>query len=108
MEADLLHYYNVDYLDRWRGRLTLRRIFVLVRNLPSDSSVWAALRDGPDWTLEAHLLDDLRLALTGSKPHPTRPVGKPRVETPERQRRLAAARRRLQARRQAIEAGEIT
>ena len=67
------------------------------------------------WPLEAHLLDDLRMVWTGSKdkpakPHPSRPVGQKRrrVDSPERRRKLADARRRAHQRRLAIEAGEIT
>jgi hypothetical protein len=72
-------------------------------------------RDGkPHWSIEAHLLDNLRMVQTGSKdkppkPHPMRPTGeKRRRDTPDRQRKLAAARNRARARRRAIEAGEIT
>ena len=87
----------------------------MLRHLPPESSV-AAIQRGPvpHWSLEAHLLDDLRLSLTGSKekppkPHPLRRQAKPaKRPSPERRKKLAEARRRAHERRLAIEAGEIT
>lgn len=122
MEADLQRFYAVDYRDRWRGDLTLRRLWVLIRHLPPESAVAALRRDGkPHWGPEAHLLDGVRMAVESLrntmagknrtvKPHPMRPrpTAKPRHHTPQRRRQLAAARRRAQARRRAIGAGEIT
>lgn len=106
MEADLQRFYGIDYRDRWRGDLTLRRIFVLVKHLPPESAVGYVARDGkPHWSLEAILLDTLRMALTGTKerpakPHPLRPTGPSRrQDSPERRRKLAAARRRARERR---------
>src|SRR5690606_9976085 len=115
VEADLARWYHLDYRDRWRGDLTLRRIFVLVRHLPPESAVAEVLRGGkPHWSIEAQLIDDLRVSLTGSKerpskPHPSRPKpsSRPRT-TPERARKLAAARRRARERRRRLEAGELT
>jgi hypothetical protein len=120
VEADLQRFYGIDYRDRWRfdengaRRLTLRRIFVLVQHLPPESAIADLARDGkPHWSIEAQLLDDLRVSLTGSKdrpsrPHPARPKPstQPR-ETPERRRKLAAARRRARERRRLIDAGLI-
>lgn len=113
MEADLLRFYGIDYRDRWRtvdGRrvLTLRRLWNLWRHLPSESACALILRDGlPHWSLEAHLLDDLRITTTGSKknpskPHPMRPDGKKkrrRPDDPTRKRKVAAAKRRAAERR---------
>lgn len=116
MEADLQIHCGVDYRDRWRtvdGRrvLTLRRIWVLLRHLPPQAALASALRDGkPYWSLEAHLLDDLRIATTGSKerpskPNPNRPTGKPkRVD----KRRILSGQARRAERLRLIEAGEIT
>ena len=101
MEADLQRYYGVDYCDRWRGRLSLRRIRNLVAALPVESAVDAIDRRGkPAWRLEHHLLDDIHMALTHSKkrpakPHPLRPRGKPKVLN---KRRLEAGQKRRQAR----------
>ena len=86
-----------------------------MRHLPPESATASVARDGkPHWSLEAHLLDNLRMVQTGTKdkpakPHPSRPTGQKRPAiTPERRRKIADARRRAQERRRAIEAGEIT
>lgn len=119
MEADLARFYGVDYRDRWRrdqrGRrvLTLRRLRVLIRHLPEESALALAERDGkPHWSVEAHLIDDLRMSLTGTKAHPAqrhpaRPKPLPKPTTPERHRRIAAARRRAADRRRRIESGDL-
>jgi hypothetical protein len=104
VEADLLRYFRVDYLDRWRGGLSLRRSLVLVRALPVDSMLSRKIRP-PAWQLEAHLLDDIRMqvaALTGKKAraHPQRTFSRPLQRmTRERRRRMADARRRAERRR---------
>lgn len=105
MEADLQRFHGVDYLDRWRGRLSLRKIGALVLYLPPDSACKEILRElKPHWSVEAHLLDELRMALVGSKknppkPHPQRPrPGPPRI-SPERRRKIAATRERARLRR---------
>lgn len=108
VEADLQRFYGVDYRDRWKvvdGRrvLTLRRIGVLLRHLPPESALAAVGRKGkPHWTIEAHLLDDLRLATTGSKDKPSKPNPSRPKPGPKRAKnlgpRLAAARRRRQRR----------
>lgn len=115
VEADLARYYSIDYRDRWRGTLTLRQLFVRIQHLPPDSATGTVLRGGkPHWTLEAMLLDNLRMSLTGTKekpakPHPMRPRPQPhRRQTPERKRKLADARRRRHERQRRIDAGEIT
>ena len=110
VEADLQRIYGIDYRDRWRGGLTLRRLHVLIRHLPPDSATAVAL-GGPSWSIGDHLLDDIRMALTHSKkrpakPHPLRPRGR-RKKTLD-PRRLAAGRRRRAERRDAIERGDIT
>lgn len=119
MEADLQRFYGIDLRDRWRldeaGRraLTLRRLRVLISYLPEDSALAAAERGGkPHWTVEAHLLDDLRIVLTNTKKdpakrHPARPKAAPKKPTPERLRKIAAARRRASDRRRRIASGEL-
>lgn len=104
---------GIDYRDRWRGGLTLRRIGLLIRRLPPESSVGAVARDGkPWWTLTDHLIDDLRMSLTGTKkkpakPHPLRPRPSRRRQdmTPQRRVRLDDARRRARERRAALGRG---
>lgn len=115
VEADLQRFYTVDIRDRhirndagvvW---LPLRRLWVLISSLPAHAATAAELRTQSVWSIEAHLLDDLRMVWTGSKdkpakPHPDRPRPKPMTSDPKK---LAAARRRRDARRKAIESGEI-
>ncbi len=115
MEADLQRVYQVDYRDRWAGRLTLRRLSALIRHLPPDAAVWRAV--DPDgaadslWGMEHYLLDDLRMWVearaTGTKPdpHPARPKRKAVLLTPtvDRARKLRDARRRSRDRRRAID-----
>jgi hypothetical protein len=110
VEADLARWYNIDYRDRWRGDLTLRRLLVLIRYLPDESALSTLMRKAPAWSVEAHLLDELRIAIQGrkGKPHPARPRGQRRRLTPERLKKIAESRRRAAARRRAIESGEIT
>lgn len=57
LEADLLRYYGADLLDWHRGTLSSRRLAVLVRHLPPQSSFVRA-REGEhaEWSLTDHLL----------------------------------------------------
>lgn len=102
--------YHVANRDlSWRERAPL------LCHLPDSSAVAAVLRDGPRWSLEAHLLDDVRMLLLyllgvkakDVKPHPQRPNAK-RPLDPKRQKKVADARKRARERRRRIEAGEIT
>src|SRR5690606_27068527 len=68
VEADLQRFYGIDDRDRWRPdehgrpRLTLRRLWVLISHLPPESTLAHIERAGhPEWTLEAHLLDTIRM-----------------------------------------------
>lgn len=115
VEADLQRWYGIDYQDRWRGRLSLRKIRSLVMYLPAEAATWMVLTGKPHWSLTDHLLDDLRICLTGSKekpskPHPQRPRPSARQvkHSPERRQKLADARSRAKQRRADIEAGRIT
>ena len=80
-------------------------------HLPPESAVAGIVREGKlHWTLEAHLLDDLRMAMTGSKknpakPHPMRPKGKAKRMTMTQRRKLHAARARAAERRRLREEG---
>lgn len=85
MEADLLRYYpSVELMDLWRGRLSFRRLALLIRYLPSESWTQTALRDerhaelveltGPasdepqkfgPWALENYQLAQLRDEIAG-------------------------------------------
>lgn len=105
MEADLQRFYRIDYRDRWRGDLTLRRIWVLIHHLPGDSASARAL-GGPGLDTTHVLLADVFAALVG-KPHPLRNVT-PAAPSPARVARLRDARRRAAERQRAIDSGEIT
>jgi len=111
VEADLARFYQIDYSDRWRfdadgrRRLTLRRIGVLVRHLPVDSST-AMATGSPGWTLTERLLADVFHATAG-EPHPGLPESATQVD-PSRAKAIRAAKARAAERKRAIEAGEIT
>ncbi|WP_327354620.1 hypothetical protein [Streptomyces sp. NBC_01304] len=57
LEADLLRHYGVDLLDWHRGRLTSRRLAVLIRHLPRDGAVAReAEGEAADWSVTDYLL----------------------------------------------------
>lgn len=45
IEADLQRWYRVDLRDLWSGKLSWRRLGVLVKNLPAESATKTALRN---------------------------------------------------------------
>jgi hypothetical protein len=57
LEADLIRYYGVDLLDYHRGRLSARRLRVLIQHLPRDAALPRAVHgDDAEWGLTDHLL----------------------------------------------------
>jgi hypothetical protein len=59
LEADLLQFFGVDFLDLWRGQLSLRRINVLIGSLlnqPGRSCLAAAVDESAEWSNSEHLL----------------------------------------------------
>jgi hypothetical protein len=57
IEADLLRYYGVDLHDYHRGRLSARRLRVLIQHLPRDAALVRAVHGGDaEWGLAEHLL----------------------------------------------------
>ncbi|MFC8429406.1 hypothetical protein [Streptomyces sp. NPDC057253] len=53
----MLRHYGVDLLDWHRGRLSSRRLRVLVEHLPADSSFARAVHgEQADWSVTDHLL----------------------------------------------------
>lgn len=67
IEADLLRHYGTDLLDWYRGRLSSRRLAVLVKHLPRDSALGRELHDeAAGWSvtdyLLAHMVDQLQEA----------------------------------------------
>lgn len=50
----------MDLCDLYRGKLSHRRLIVLIRNLPRDSALVTAMNEGqPVWSPAEHLLADL-------------------------------------------------
>ncbi|WP_260988047.1 hypothetical protein [Streptomyces sp. CFMR 7] len=59
LEADLLEFFHVDVLDFWRGRLSLRRIGVLIKALlrkPGRSALLQAMEVKAQWDEKTYLL----------------------------------------------------
>lgn len=65
IEADLAQFYNgLELADLYRGTLSIRRLGVLVRQLPPHSRTVAAVNDGqPGWTITDHLIADVWAAM---------------------------------------------
>lgn len=115
MEADLARFYNADLRDYWTRRtregrrvLSFRMISVRIRHLPLDSATGRIEADLPLVSMTDWLLVELWESLTGQR-HRFRPApeSKKALDTPDRQKKLAAAQARARARREAIERGEI-
>jgi hypothetical protein len=51
-----LRFYGIDLLDLYRGRLSLRRLAVLVRQLPPESATVRALTPEAAWSTTDYLL----------------------------------------------------
>ncbi|WP_259454009.1 hypothetical protein [Streptomyces ginkgonis] len=59
LEADLFEFFNIDLLDLWRGRLSLRRVAVLIDALakkPGRSTLLAAIDSTAAWSAGDYLL----------------------------------------------------
>ncbi|UFQ16414.1 MULTISPECIES: hypothetical protein [Streptomyces] len=59
MEADFLEFFGVDLLDVHRGRLSLRRVHVLIQSLlkkPGRSTFLAAVDQSAEWSITDHLI----------------------------------------------------
>ncbi|MFJ9900249.1 hypothetical protein ACIQPR_43665 [Streptomyces sp. NPDC091280] len=66
LESDLLEFFSVDLLDLWRGRLSLRRIAVLVKALGrrhGRSSLAAVMDESAEWDTSDYLLARISDAL---------------------------------------------
>lgn len=63
VEASLA-YTGVDVLDLWRGRLSFRRLLVLLKYLPDEAPLWPAVRAAAEReqaeALAAHLRERTR------------------------------------------------
>lgn len=91
VEADLQRYYGVEYADRFRGVLTVRRLLVLVQGLPQESLFKSATSEVLPTSVEAQLLMEVIESLSG-KAHPRRTAFK----DAERLRREAVERKARQ------------
>lgn len=102
IESDLQRYYSIDIASYYTGDLSLRRLSVLLIQLPPEAALVRALSGSqPGWDLHAYLLADLFQGITGQV-HPSRPKGKKSVsDIKERTRRLQEQQARLAHRRQA-------
>lgn len=101
VEADLLRFYRVDLGDLYRGELSLRRLSVLIKHLPSESATVRARSALPTgWDLHAYLLADLFHAFAG-QPHPARPKASEQGRYSETRKRLEQQAARLAARKSA-------
>lgn len=98
IEADLLRYFSVDLMDLWRGRLSYRRLSVLIRKLPGDSWTQTALRDAAEtelvepvagpmrfgpWTLTNYQLAGLTDAVNALRYVTARLAGQDKYPLPE-------------------------
>ncbi|MGW2919525.1 hypothetical protein ACWDBF_16925 [Streptomyces angustmyceticus] len=66
LEADLLEFFNVDLLDLWHGRLSLRRIGVLIHSLmskPGRSTLLMAMDERAKWSERDYMLARISDAL---------------------------------------------
>ncbi|MFD7605151.1 hypothetical protein ACFWAN_32510 [Streptomyces mirabilis] len=66
LEADLLEFFGIDFLDLWRGRLSLRRIGVLIHSLmskPGRSTLLMAMDERSSWPEPTYMLARISDAL---------------------------------------------
>lgn len=78
--ADLKTFRNVDYLDRWRGGLTLRQIWIYIRRIPPDSALAVARNGGHElWTKQTVVLAQL-WELLARQPYFGRPAAREELE----------------------------
>ncbi|MFE3196266.1 hypothetical protein ACFXHA_45225 [Nocardia sp. NPDC059240] len=77
VEADLARFFGLRYSDRWRfdahgyRMLTVREIWVRLRQLPDDARLVIHSLGRRRWSDESYLLADVFTALTG-RAHPAR------------------------------------
>lgn len=98
VEADLQRFYGVNFCDYYTGKLSLRRLSVLLHHLPIDAAtVRKATKLDPGWDTKAFLLADIFAAVTG-KEHPARPS----AEKQQKHDRAARLRRALEEQRKRV------
>lgn len=92
VEADLARFYHVRLSDLCTGRLTWRRLRVLLRHLPLDAALHRVIQgDVAAWSANEHLLagvlDTLRWAnwqRAGGKGRQPRPIPRPGSDASQR------------------------
>ncbi len=65
LEADLQRWYGLDLLDFYRGRLSLRRLCVLVGHLPPEAALWRIRDPRGGWNRTDSLLLGIERRVTG-------------------------------------------
>lgn len=100
LEQDLLP--GIDLLDLWRGRLSFRRVELLIRHLPGDSKTFRAMN--PDaaeiatWDI-GHYLQAIEIDLIGQAHFQNwEPIERPHQRV-EKRRRADSLSRALEAQR---------
>ncbi|WP_448222460.1 hypothetical protein [Gordonia iterans] len=108
MEADLHRYYQRDVVDVWRGKLTFRKLGVLIRQLPPESALSRKLLGGREpWSLTDYLLSDLwalqakSVSKKAPDQHPWRAKEDQARKASQVNRRSSARMEKLKARQQA-------
>lgn len=85
--SDLRTFRGVDYLDRWRGGLTLRQIWIYIRRLPPTSALAVARNGGHEvWTKQAILTAQVWERLSG-KAYVGRPMTREEMDDAVAQKR---------------------
>lgn len=98
MEADFQRFYRIDYRDFYRpgggeSRLTLRRMLLLVEQLPPESAFQSERHDRVPISVESAATYSVYQAVTG-KPHPAWTQREREREEAARKIVMAAARER--------------
>lgn len=90
--------YRVDLLDFYRGKLSVRRLGVLVRQLSVESALVRALNGGRrPWGNAEHLIADL-WALWAKQDHPTRAEAQAKSHNDAKRARVIQLRTKFESR----------
>lgn len=93
-----MRFYQLDLLDFYRGTLSIRRLGVLVRQLPSESALSRSLNDNePPWRRTDHLIADL-WALWAKEDHPKRAAMEANARNAEKLARVIKLRTKFEKR----------
>lgn len=64
LEADFQRFYGIDLADLWTGKMSPRRAWNLVENLPAGAALWQAIGGPNAWTGEEYALHSWLWKLT--------------------------------------------